>query len=132
MEIAVKILRRAADARGWICEPLDAAEFPGIRNVHLVLTKPGCVRGNHFHRRTTEILTVAGPALVRLRLDGKDRDYPVPANEAHRFTLPPGLPHAVLNTGTKPGVAVSFTDQVHNPQQPDTVREVLIKPPAAS
>ena len=32
--VAVKILRRAADPRGWLCEPLEAAEFAGQRNVH--------------------------------------------------------------------------------------------------
>ncbi|MGD0538591.1 MAG: cupin domain-containing protein [Verrucomicrobiota bacterium] len=130
--VAVKILRRAADPRGWLCEPLEAAEFAGQRNVHLVFTRPGGVRGNHFHRRTTEIMTVAGPALVRLRIAGQDRDFLIPAHEAHRFTLPPGVPHAILNTGTEPGVTLSFADQVHDPANPDTIREILIEPPAGS
>jgi UDP-2-acetamido-2,6-beta-L-arabino-hexul-4-ose reductase len=126
--VAVEILPRAADHRGWLCEPLAAAEFAGQRNVHLVFTRPGGVRGNHFHRRTTEIMTVAGPALVRLRVESQDRDFVIPANEAHRFTVPPGVPHAILNTGSEPGVVLSFTDQVHDPANPDTVREVLIEP----
>ena len=130
--VVVRILRRAADRRGWLCEPLEAAEFPDQRNVHLVFTQPGGVRGNHFHRRTTEIMTVAGPALVRLRSAGQNRDFVIPANEAHRFTLPPGVAHAILNTGTEPNVTLSFTDQIHDPANPDTVRAILIEPPTGA
>ncbi|MHB1310333.1 MAG: polysaccharide biosynthesis C-terminal domain-containing protein [Limisphaerales bacterium] len=130
MSIQAQILRQAADPRGWLFEPLDAAALAGCRNVHVVLTRPGHIRGNHFHRRTTEILAVAGPALVRVRGGGAIRDFVVPVREAHRFTMAPGTPHAILNTGTEMGLTVSFTDQVHDPQDPDTVREVLIEPQA--
>lgn len=129
MPIEVKVVRRVADARGWLCEPLEAAELAGQKNIHVAITKPGHLRGNHFHRRTTEVVTVSGPALVRVREDGRDTDYQVPAEEAHRFTFPPGVPHAILNTGTEPGLAVAFTDRVHDPADPDTVREILIPPP---
>jgi UDP-2-acetamido-2,6-beta-L-arabino-hexul-4-ose reductase len=129
MEFKVEIVRRVVDARGWLCEPLDAAELAGQKNVHVAVTRPGHLRGNHFHRRTTEIVTVSGPALVRVRVNGRDADYQVPPDEAHRFTFPPGVTHAILHTGAEPGLAIAFTDRVHDPADPDTVREILIPPP---
>jgi dTDP-4-dehydrorhamnose 3,5-epimerase-like enzyme len=55
------------DSRGSVFEPLDPERLPSQRNVHVVVTEPGRVRGNHYHIRGTEALTVQGPALVRIR-----------------------------------------------------------------
>lgn len=46
---------------------------------------------------------------------------------AVRFTIPPGVPHAVLNTGSAPGLVVSFDSEAHDPAAPDVVREPLIE-----
>jgi quercetin dioxygenase-like cupin family protein len=128
MTFEVIVLRAVADSRGWLFEPLLDPELSSQRNVHVVLTQPGQVRGNHFHRLTAELIAVAGPALVRVRVAGVTQDHRVPAGEAHRFSLPPGTPHAILNTGIEVGLCVSFTDRVHDPLAPDTCREVLIEP----
>ncbi len=113
------------DARGVVFEPLTAQELAGMRNVHVVLTEPGHVRGNHYHTRTTEWMTVVGPARIRVRRDGIVEDVVVPPNEAWRFTFPPGTSHAMAFEGPHPGVLVSFTDMVHDPAHPDTVPDPL-------
>ena len=114
------------DARGGVFEPLGGGAFAAQRNVHVVLTEPGAVRGNHRHLRGTETLTVMGPALVRTRQDGEVVDTEVPAGEAFRFTIPPGVAHAIRNTGTEPIVLVSFNTEAHDPENPDVVRDVLL------
>lgn len=114
------------DSRGGVFEPLAPAELAGQRNVHVVVTEPGAVRGNHYHRRGTEVLTVMGPALVRTRQGAEVTDTEVPAGEVVRFTIPPGVAHAIRNTGTSPTVLVSFNTELHDPRDPDVVREVLI------
>jgi len=58
------------DARGAVFEPLTAIALAAQRNVHVVLTEPGQVRGNHYHTRSTEVATLYGPALVRLKESG--------------------------------------------------------------
>jgi UDP-2-acetamido-2,6-beta-L-arabino-hexul-4-ose reductase len=85
-----------------VLEPLDAPLLGAQQNVHLAVTEPGAVRGNHYHERCTEVAVVLGPALVRLREDGAVRDVEIPAGQALRFTLPPRVSHAFQNTGTKP------------------------------
>lgn len=116
-----------SDARGWVIEPLAEEQIRLQRNVHVVFTEPGHVRGNHYHQHTTEVMLVMGPALVRLREDGVLRDVPVAEGEALRFTLPPGIAHAIQNTGRRPAVLTSFNDLPHDRTQPDTVRAVLIE-----
>ncbi|HEX2188310.1 MAG TPA: cupin domain-containing protein [Longimicrobiaceae bacterium] len=123
----VEILPVHRDARGGVFEPLAGGEIARHRNAHVVLTEPGAVRGNHLHPRGTEVLTVVGPALVRTRDGGEVTDTEVPAGEAFRFTFPPGVAHAVRNTGTAPIVLVSFNTVAHDPADPDVVRDVLIE-----
>lgn len=126
MEIQQETLRVARDARGMVFEPLRAEELAGQQNVHVVLTQPGEVRGNHFHRNATETVAIVGPALVRMRVGGVVTDFEIPEGEARRFVIPPGVSHAFRHGGTFPAVLVSFSTQPHDPQNPDTHRDVLI------
>lgn len=126
MTVRVERLRRAADARGQVFEPLDAPELAQQRNVHVVITAPGHVRGNHFHTHGIEVTTVLGPARVRYREQERIVDVDVPADEAWRFTFPPGVPHAFENTGAASQVIVSFNSLPHDPANPDTTREIIL------
>lgn len=124
--VVIEVLRVAADPRGWVAEPLDPADFPGQANAHLVVSAPGAIRGNHHHPRGSEVLTVAGPALVRTRADGKSIDTEVPAGSVYRFRIPPGVAHAVKNTGAVPGILIGFNTVAHDPAAPDTVPDRIL------
>ena len=123
----VEHLTFPTDGRGLVVEPLRSDEFVAQRNAHLVLTVPGAIRGNHYHRRGTEVALVLGPALVRVRDADGLRDHELAPGQAVRFTFPPGVPHAMLNTGSQPLIILSFNTEAHDPAQPDVVREVLIE-----
>lgn len=114
------------DARGALFEPLGDAELAGQKNVHVVLTRPDEVRGNHRHVAATEITTVVGPCRVRLKEGGALRDVQVPDGETWRFTIPPGVAHAFHNTGGAVMVLVSFSSHRHDPSGADTVRETIL------
>ncbi len=114
------------DARGGVFEPLNDAELAQQRNVHVALTRPTEVRGNHFHQAAAEITTVVGPCLVRLKEADRIRDVEVPAGETWRFTIPPGVVHAFRNTGDEVLVLISFSTRVHDPAGSDTVREQIL------
>jgi UDP-2-acetamido-2,6-beta-L-arabino-hexul-4-ose reductase len=123
---SVERLAPREDARGSVYEPLDEAMLAGQRNVHVVLTGPGGVRGNHYHERGTEILTVYGPALVRLRDGRATEDVRAASGEVLRVTIPPGVGHAVRNTGDGTMVMVSFNTELYDHDVPDTVRDMLL------
>lgn len=124
VQIGLAPLKR--DHRGSVVEPLTPAELSEQRNVHVALTAPGAVRGNHYHERGTEVSIVYGPALIRYRDGDALRDVSVPAGEAYRVVIPPGVAHAIRHAGDEPGVIVSFNTEEHDPERPDTVPDEIL------
>ncbi|MGI8739778.1 MAG: cupin domain-containing protein [Gammaproteobacteria bacterium] len=127
MRAIIERLKLHSDPRGIVFDPLPGDDLPAQRNVHMVLTEPGAIRGNHYHTRGTEVLAGAGPLLIRLR-DGDARmELQIAADEAIRVTIPAGVAHAIMNTGDKPSAIVSFSTESYDREEPDVVREVLIE-----
>ncbi|MGC3979979.1 MAG: hypothetical protein QM808_01825 [Steroidobacteraceae bacterium] len=124
--VKIEVLRVAADARGYVFEPMDAAGLGQFRNVHVVYTIPGVARGNHYHVVGTEVCSVAGPTLVRYREGTVTHDVTVPAGQVWRFSFPPGVAHAFRNEGSEPTILAAFNTEEHDPNRPDAVREVLL------
>jgi dTDP-4-dehydrorhamnose 3,5-epimerase-like enzyme len=114
------------DPRGTLFEPLMDDELQAQKNVHVVLTQPNEVRGNHSHRTAVETTTVVGPCLIRLKEEGEIRDIQVAEGELLRLTIPPGVVHAFRNTGSSALVMVSFSTNLHDPQGADTQREEIL------
>jgi dTDP-4-dehydrorhamnose 3,5-epimerase-like enzyme len=125
--IKIEPLAPWTDPRGLVLEPLGPDELPIQRNAHLTLTEPGCIRGNHYHERGSEVTVVLGPALARYRDGDEVRDFLVPEGQAYRFSIPPGVAHAFRNTGAAPMVLIGFNTEPHDPARPDVVRDVLIE-----
>ncbi len=115
------------DKRGVVFEPLSSDVLGAQRNVHVVLTEPGSIRGNHRHRLGMETVVVYGPALVRLR-DGQEIAERVVADGGSaRFTIPQGVSHAFKNIGDRANLLVCFNTSVHDRNNPDTEPDVLIE-----
>ncbi len=124
--VVVQSVKTHRDARGSLFEPLTDAELTSQKNVHVVLTQPNEVRGNHVHRTAVETTSVVGPCLIRLKEAGAIRDLEVPAGETWRLTIPPGVVHAFRNTGESIMVLVSFSTNLHDPTGSDTQREQIL------
>jgi len=126
-EVTIEPVAIVSDVRGIVLEPIGPDVLPLQRNVHLVVTGPGHVRGNHHHERGTEVTVAFGPSLFRYR-DGTDlRDLHIPEGRAVRITIPPGIAHAFQNTGTGRQVLIGFNTEPHDPTRPDVVRDVVIE-----
>jgi len=126
-QVRIDKLTYRCDPRGGVFEPLAAEEIARYRNVHIVISVPGAVRGNHRHARGSEVTSVVGPTWVRYREGEAIRDLHVPPGEVWRFYFPAGVPHAFKNTGDHDSVIASFTTEPHDPTAPDVEREVLIE-----
>ena len=124
--VTIERLRRAEDHRGYVFEPLDASGLATQRNVHVVLTAPGEIRGNHFHDTGSEVTAVSGPARVRIKEEGRLTTLEIPDGETWRFQFPPRVTHAFQNTGTEPLVIVSFNTLPHDPANPNATRDVIL------
>ncbi len=116
----------SSDSRGFVFEPMGGNSLFTQRNVHVVISVPGAVRGNHYHVKGKETIAAMGPALVRIREGSEIRDIPIPEGKIYRFVFPPGVSHAIQNLGDQPGILVAFNCLEHDPRNPDLVKDTLI------
>ena len=119
-------VKRFSDARGFVFEPLEGELLANQKNTHVVVSRPGAVRGNHYHLRGTETLVVCGPALVRVRAHEDIEELSISAGTTCRMVIPPGISHAIQNTGENDNLLVAFNTEAHDPDRPDLVQDVLI------
>ncbi|HIJ40430.1 MAG TPA: hypothetical protein HPP90_05020 [Deltaproteobacteria bacterium] len=126
MDVVIESIQVHSDGRGFVFEPLKAGDLAVQRNTHIVVSMPGVIRGNHYHLKGTETIAVTGPALVRIREKKELRDVKVPKEEVYVFTFPPGVSHALKNTAEGPGVLAAFNTVEHDPENPDTVNDILL------
>lgn len=126
MSVSYERLTVITDQRGLVLELLGAENFASQRNAHIVISLPGVVRGNHYHTKGRETITIFGPSLVRFREQGRMEEVVVPAKEAWRFVFLPGVSHAIKNLGGEPNILVAFNTLEHDPNDPDAHRDLLL------
>lgn len=126
MPVYFEKLNVMRDVRGSVFEPLPADALADKRNVHVVISGPGVVRGNHYHRRGRETMAVMGPALVRVRDEDEVQDIRVPAGEVYCFVFLPGQAHAIRNLSNGPNILVAFNTVEHDRQAPDVESDPLL------
>ncbi len=117
------------DARG------ELAEFIRMRNagqIFVSTTKPGVVRGNHFHHTKTEkFLVLTGEAVIRLRslINGSVSEYRVTGGRWTVVDIPPGYSHSIENVGKTELVTLFWSSEPFDPQKPDTYQDKVISLP---
>jgi dTDP-4-dehydrorhamnose 3,5-epimerase-like enzyme len=126
MKVIMKKINIIQDKRGIVFNPIHHEELAAQKNVHIVITLPGFIRGNHFHKKGIETLLVYGPALIRIKEQGKIKDIIISEDNALRITIPPGVSHAIKNNGNKYNILIAFNTMAHNPRNPDVFPDVLI------
>ncbi len=126
MPVSYEKLTLITDERGFVIELLNTEKFASQRNAHIVISLPGVVRGNHYHIKGMETITVFGPSLVRFREHGEIKDVVIPEKEAWRFVFPPGVSHAIKNMGKETNILVAFNTMEHDPVHTDTKADPLI------
>jgi len=128
MSLLYERLTVISDQRGFVLELLNAEDFASQRNAHIVVSLPGVVRGNHYHTKGRETITIFGPSLVRYREPrGGIEEVVVPDKEAWRFVFLPGVSHAIKNLSGGPNILVAFNTLEHDPTHPDTHKDLLIE-----
>ncbi len=126
MSLKYHNLKVISDSRGFVFEPLPAEAFSDQKNGHVVVSDPGVIRGNHYHIKGEERIAVVGPSLVRYRQNDEIKDIDIPAGEVYAFTFPPGVGHAIQNLSDRPNVLIAFNTIAHDPEKPDTIKDVLL------
>jgi dTDP-4-dehydrorhamnose 3,5-epimerase-like enzyme len=126
MPVHYEKLNVIKDARGVVFEPLSGDAISDKKNVHVVISGPGVIRGNHYHKEGEETIVVMGPALVRVRDHAEIKDIDIPDGEVYSFIFPQGQSHAIKNLSSGMNILVAFNTAGHDRQHPDTEVDVLL------
>ena len=113
-------LNTHADERGSFTEALRT---PERGQVSVNISKPGIVKGNHWHHTKNEkFLVVQGEGVVRFRRIDSDEviEYRVSGNKLQVVDIPCGYTHNIENIGTGDMVTLMWANECFDPDHPDT------------
>lgn len=113
-------LKMNLDERGSFTEFLRTIDRG---QVSVNISKPGIVKGNHWHHTKNEkFLVVKGKALIQFRDINSDNiiDYHVNGENLQVVDIPPGYTHNIINEGSEDLVTVMWANEPFDPKNPDT------------
>lgn len=119
-------LTRHSDSRGSFFEIIRS--HGGAAQSSFSTTAPGISRGDHYHRRKIERFTVlSGSATISLRKLYTDRvfDYTVDGDHPSAVDMPTGWAHKITNIGAETLYTSFWTDDLFDPEHPDTIAEAV-------
>ena len=113
-------LNMHCDNRGSFTEFLHT---PAHGQVSINISKPGIVKGNHWHHSKNEkFLVVKGTGVIRFRaLDSTEViEYHVSGDKLEVVDIPTGYTHNIENVGDGDLVTVMWANEAFDPDRPDT------------
>lgn len=119
-------ITRHADYRGSFSEIVRS--HGGTGQTSFSTTAPGVTRGDHYHRRKVERFTVlSGQAEINLRrlFDDEVYTYIISGDEPQSVDMPTLYAHSIRNIGTEPLFTAFWTNDIFDPDNPDTIAEMV-------
>jgi UDP-2-acetamido-2,6-beta-L-arabino-hexul-4-ose reductase len=119
-----RALPQHVDERGGLVEIAKA--FGGQSQSFFSTTNPGVSRGNHFHTYKVErFAVVSGDAEIALRRVGQEQihRFSVSGREPVVVDIPTLHTHSITNVGQTELLTLFWTDEVFDPDAPDTYAE---------
>lgn len=114
-------LKMNVDHRGSFTEFLKT---PDRGQVSINISKPGIVKGNHWHHTKNEkFLVVSGKGVIRFRKIDEQNiiEYHVSGDKLQVVDIPPGYTHNIENLGNTDMVTVMWANETFDPERPDTI-----------
>jgi UDP-2-acetamido-2,6-beta-L-arabino-hexul-4-ose reductase len=116
------------DARGSFTECLRSLSGG---QVSVNVSKPGVVKGNHWHHTKVEkFLVVSGAGVIKFRRIDMDDviEYPVSGKKLVVVDIPVGYTHSIENTGKTDMVTLMWSSECFDPAHPDTIASEVERP----
>ena len=123
LEKMVTSAEKKVDQRGAFCElvrTLDSGQFS------ISYSKPGIVRGNHYHHTKMErFIVIKGKAKITFRhiLTNEMKEYYVDDENIQIVTIPVGYTHMIENIGDKEMILMLWCNELFEEKHPDTYYE---------
>jgi dTDP-4-dehydrorhamnose 3,5-epimerase-like enzyme len=129
-KIQISELPNSGDTRGFsFTAPTEALAFVGrMSDVHLASTKPGSVRGNHYHLRRREAIVILPGPKWSFHWDEGDgtsaqhREFD--GSFAVLVLVSPGASHAVRNDGDQDLWLAAMSSETYDPAESVTRKVV--------
>jgi len=122
-KIQISELSNSGDVRGFsFTAPAAGLAFVGrMSDVHLASTKPGAVRGNHYHLRRREAIVVLPGTKWSLHWDEDEnaaaQHRSFDGSSAVLVLVSPGASHAVRNDGDSLMWLVAISSETYDPAE---------------
>lgn len=113
-------LKMNVDQRGSFTEFIKTFDRG---QVSVNISKPGIVKGNHYHQTKNEkFLVVNGNGVIRFRKIDSDEviEYYVSGDKLEVVDIPPGYTHNIENIGNTDMVTIMWANEPFDPDNPDT------------
>ncbi|MBP2639666.1 MAG: capsular biosynthesis protein [Firmicutes bacterium] len=113
-------LKMNTDNRGSFTEFIKT---PERGQVSVNISKPGIIKGNHWHNTKNEkFLVVCGKGVIRFRNFSSDEviTYNVSGEKLEVVDIPPGYTHHIENIGETDMVTIMWANEPFDPDKPDT------------
>ena len=114
--------RRHEDARGSLHKVLQSSQAHralGQGEVYVTTARGGEVKGGHLHHRMGEWFSVVqgnGKLLLADPETGRSGEVELRASRPRTVYVPPGLAHALVNTGKRRLICVAWAEGEHDPE----------------
>jgi len=105
---------------------IEVFKIPELGQVSYSTTKPGIIRGNHYHTRKKEIFCVVnGTAKIRQRniKTNEIEEKIVSGNEPELVEMKLNWTHNIQNIGDNEMKLLIWISEIYNPNDPDTCYE---------
>lgn len=119
-------LKMNQDQRGSFTEIFRTSDRG---QVSINVSKPGFVKGNHWHHTKIEkFMVVSGQGLFQFRKIGTDEviEYRTSGHKLEVIDIPPGYTHNIINlSDTDDLVTLIWCNEIFDPEHPDTIYETV-------
>lgn len=118
-------LKMNIDNRGSFTEFIRT---PDRGQISVNISKPGIVKGNHWHHTKNEkFLVVKGKGMIRFRKIGTEKviEYAVSGDKLEVVDIPTGYTHNIENLGETEMVTIMWASEAFDAEHPDTFFEVV-------
>ncbi len=118
-----KKLEIKTDPRGSL---IEIFKIPKVGQVFYSTTKPGIVRGNHYHTRKKEFFCVVegkGKIMLRNRKTGEVEKYMVNGKKPEIVEMKTGWTHNIKNVGESEMKLLVWVNEIFDPKDSDTFFE---------
>lgn len=113
-------LKMNVDHRGSFTEFLKSNDRG---QVSVNISKPGIVKGNHWHHTKNEkFIVVSGKGVIRFRKIDEEKvyEYFVSGEKLEVVDIPVGYTHNIENLGDSDMVTIMWVNEIFDPENPDT------------